>query len=535
MGGFFLALLSAALLILAHPPFRFLLLPFVALVPLGVALGSLDPGPRSGRTAGAIGLSFGVVFWGILLFWVPLVVAPQFPWAYPGYGVQIGLLSGLFALMAWATHRLHRGARLPLDLALPLAWVAMEWLKAHFPFGLSFPWLGLGISLTSWPELLGMAEWTGEGGVAFWLALVNGLLASWVLAFSRVDGSRKGSGFSWRSGLLALVTGLAPAALGLARARTLDLVPGPSVAVVGTNVPRTLRLRPEAASVEGLAQAEEHLRSLSPGFVDLVILPEATVAVPLDGPQGDPHREALTELARMAGSPLLVGALGVAGDAGVTSAVPSGPVVHPPLTNSAFLVGPDGSLSTRYDKVRLVPGMEWGGFVPGRPGVIHPVGRHTFGTLICYESLFGDLARELRASGAGILVNLSSDVWFGEGDGRLAAVFLYQHPAHLVMRAAETRMGVARAANGGLSFILDPVGRPVSETVSPDGGVAWAVIPVSEGLTVFTRTGDLVGPGAFLVVLIYLTFSALGRGSGSGWRVHPEPPDRDGRGATSPA
>ena len=497
--GLLLALLSALLLILAQPPFRFLLLPFVALIPLVTALGALTPGPTSGRAAARLALAFGVLHWGILLIWVPLVVGPQFPWAFPGYGVQVGLLGGLAALMGWATHRLHRGAGLPLPLAFALAWVSMECLKAHFPLGLSFPWLGLGLSLTSWPELLGLAEWTGEGGVSFWLATVNGLLASGVLRALVRSRGPGALGRWWHPALFAVGVGVLPAILGATRAGTLPLRPGPTVAVVGTNVPRTLRLRPEESSAKGLAQAREILRALGHGSVDLVVLPEATVSVSLDGEEGRGYLGALREMVHAVGAPILVGALG---------AEPEDPdgsgEVLTPLTNSAFLVGLDGSLEARYDKVRLVPGMEWGGFLAGPPGGRIAVDGYTFGPLICYESLFGDLARARRLAGAEVLVNLTSDVWFGEGTRGLSAVFLYQHAAHLVMRAVETRAGVARAANGGFSLLLDPLGKPVTTIVPPTGGFALAPIPVTGELTLFSRTGDLVGPGATLFCVLFI-------------------------------
>ena len=501
VGGISLPILSASLLILAHPPFRLLLLPFVALVPLAFKLGSLSPGPGSGRKAANLGLVFGLVYWGVLLVWVPLVVAPQFPWAYPGFLAQVGLLSGLTALMAWGTHRLHSVARLPLFLAFSLAWVSMEWFKAHFPLGLSFPWLGLGISLTSWPALLGIAEWTGEGGVAFWLAGVNGVLATGVVA---VVGERVRPGIfrrRWPTLVLALLASFAPGVLGVFRARTLPLREGPVLAVVGTDVPRSLRLHPRESTVEGLAQVRRRLEDLDPGAADMVILPEATVSIPLDGIEGRVHLQALGEMAARVHGPILVGALGM-GPGGTLRA--SGE-----LTNSAFLIGPDSVLSRRYDKVRMVPGMEWGGYSPGEAGVVFSTSGFTLGPLICYESLFGALAREQVRAGAQVLVNVSSDVWFGEGSRGFSSLFLHQHATHLVMRAVETRTGVARAANGGFSFLLGPTGERLSEILPPQGGMALAAVPILSGSTFFVRTGDLVGPGAVLSVIFLLIFSAI--------------------------
>ncbi len=175
------ALASALFLTLAQPPFSVLPLAFLSLVPLSLGLASLPPGPAGRWHATLLGLLFGVAYWGFALLWVPLEVGPFYPWAYAGYALLLVLLGSLFALLGWVAHFLHRTRAVPLGLALPLAWVGVEWIKGQFPFGLAFPWLGLGVTLSDWPHLLGLAEWVGEEGVAFWLAGVNGLVAGRIL------------------------------------------------------------------------------------------------------------------------------------------------------------------------------------------------------------------------------------------------------------------------------------------------------------------------------------------------------------------
>jgi len=343
-----------------------------------------------------------------------------------------------------------------------------------------------------------MAEWTGEAGVAFWLAAVNGLLASGILAARRGRGSVRQPVLL---GLLALLVALVGVTVGVQGEGSLVIRDGPRVAVVGTDVPRALRRSPLPSTEEAMAQSRDLLRALPAGSVELVVLPEATVAVPLDGPDGRKYLEALGTQARSLGAPILAGALGEArGEETGTGA----------LTNSAFLVRPDGSLGGRYDKVRLVPGMEWRGFVPGRLGVGLWVAGFTVGPLVCYESIFGSLARRHRISGAQILVNLSSDVWFGEGASGWSSVFLHQHAAHLVMRAVENRAGVVRAGNGGFSFFLDPRGRLLTPPIPPEGGLARATLPVVDSPTVFARTGDLVGSGSALIWILLLAISFRG-------------------------
>ena len=178
------------------------------------------------------------------------------------------------------------------------------------------------------------------------------------------------------------------------------------------------------------------------------------------------------------------------------------------LTNSVYLLSHQGESAQRYDKNRLVPAMEGGGYLRGPGGGTLTAGEWTYAPLVCYESLFGGLARRGKRNGAHILLNLSSDVWFGDGTTPMGALFLRQHPAHLVLRAVENRMPVARAANGGWTLLLDPLGRQVGEVVGPEGGLTSADLPVWDGLTLFSRTGDWVGPASLLLCLVLL---GLGR------------------------
>lgn len=205
-------------------------------------------------------------------------------------------------------------------------------------------------------------------------------------------------------------------------------------------------------------------------------------------------------MARRIEAPLLVGALGGALAGGL------GEDPGSTVTNSAFLFDSHGIPRARYDKVRLVPGMEWGKYRPGERGQTLKGGDWKLAPMVCYESLFGDSPRAQRRGGASLLVNLSSDVWFGEGGG-VSAVFLRQHPAHLVMRAVETRMGVARAANGGVSLLLDPRGRTLLPSLPPGVGILQAQLPVLEGGTLYAITGDLLGPVSLFAVVSLLLVS----------------------------
>lgn len=482
-------LASAVLLTLAQPPFSFFPLSLLALVPLVAGVASLPSGPGGRWQATVLGIVFGMVYWGLALIWVPLVVGSYFSWAIPGYFLLLVILGSLSGSFGWITHLLHQGKGIPLGLAVPLAWVGIEWTKSHFPFGLAFPWLGLGVTLSDRPDLLGLAEWAGEEGVAFWLAGVNGIMAGAILG-------RRSTPIMRRFPFLLSVACL-PALLGLARARTIQLEEGPELVVVGTRVSPELRGAPGAA-LEALSQVRMAVEPMAGRTMDLVLLPEATLPFPLEGRSpGLPEAlEALEALAVELDAPLVLGALGTAARRSGGSS----------LTNSAYLFPPDGSPVQRYDKARLVPGMERGSYHAGEDHGVLRAGGWTYGPLLCYESLFGVSARKRLGDESQVLLNLTSDIWFGNEGTLLGSLFLHQHPAHLVLRAVENRVSVARAANGGFSFVLDPLGRVVSEKVPPTGGVTSARAPIYLGRTLFSRTGDWVGPASALVCLFFLLF-----------------------------
>jgi apolipoprotein N-acyltransferase len=277
----------------------------------------------------------------------------------------------------------------------------------------------------------------------------------------------------------------------------LALGEGPTVAVVGTHLSRELRRHPGPTLEEAERQLSGHLSSLNPGAADLILLPESMIPVPLHDPQADALRGVLEVWARFLQATLVVGALDLE-EGGAHANAP---------TNSAVLFSPEGLTPQRYNKVQLVPVMESGIFRRG--GSIRPLSWRDvdYGPLICYESLFGGLSRRHRQGGAQVLLNLTSDVWFGDDQGWLRGIFLDQHPAHLALRAVENRVSVARAANGGYSFLLDPRGRRLSPLVPPRGGVSVATLPVYYGTTLFTRYGDLLGPASALILLALLLWS----------------------------
>ena len=373
----------------------------------------------------------------------------------------------------------------PLALVFPLAWTALEWLIGHLS-DIRFPWLGLGTSLADAPVLVQWADLAGARGVTCWLAWCNVMLA---LAS---DGRTVGRSDVIRRLSLVLATIVLAWGYGAWRMRTL---PTRDVGLVGM-------IQPNEAFHEKWQRPPD---SVVAKLLDLTRRVRA---------QYRPD-DSLQRIAAESHTPLLVGGLHVEWL--------TGGAYH--TYNAAFFYDSTGTWRRWpvYEKRYLVPVVErvpfvpvswfrrvpglarWsGGFGRGRDLPVYPTGIGRFGVIICYESAFEDLPRGYRRAGADFLVNITNDAWFGR------TVAPYQHASHLVLRAIETRMGVARAANSGVSELVDPLGRVSDATELDREAIVGARLRTSDVVTVYVRLGDwvgtacVIGTAGLVLVLLWL-------------------------------
>jgi len=205
-------------------------------------------------------------------------------------------------------------------------------------------------------------------------------------------------------------------------------------------------------------------------------------------------------LARQARVPILVGSDEVEWRVDGTRRVPD------KMYNSAFLVRSDGATAGVYRKMHLVPFGEYvpirnllffaaplveaigTGFVAGQDPTVLPVdvhGVHRLSVAICYEVVYPALVRRFVLGGSELLTTITNDAWFG----RTSAP--YQHFAQASMRAIEEGRYLVRAANTGISGIVDPYGRVQTRT-----GIFQSAVVVGEARflavrTLYARYGDV--------------------------------------------
>lgn len=506
-----LATASAGLLVLGFPTYDIGALAFVALVPLLLAIRGEPP-----ARAFCWGWLAGLLFYLGSISWVTKTMtaygglsAPVSALVLLALASYLALYVGLFSLGASRSI----GIAWPIDLLAPPAlWVGLEYLRTYALTG--FPWALLGYTQYRNEWLLPVATVTGVYGLSFLVVLVNSAL---VQLGSRSKGSLR---------IMVLAGAVAMALVWSPRL----LSPGPEagdprdeieVALVQGNVDQALKWNPtmQGATIDLYRRLSLEAATKTPA---LIVWPET--AAPFFLRYEPALRGRVLDIAAETGSYLMVGSPDVE-----PAAVSGGGERY---RNSAFLISPERELLGKYDKIHMVPFGEYvplksvlsfvhklahgiGDFEPGQSYTVFHLPRGRFGATICYEVIFPDQVRRYVKEGADFLVNITNDAWFG----RSAAPA--QHLAMAALRAAENRRYLIRAANTGISAIVDPTGRilKASEIFVP--AVVSGRIRLQRGETFYTRLGDLF---AWLcVAFIFSVFVAERGWSGARFSSKPAP------------
>jgi apolipoprotein N-acyltransferase len=494
-----LVALGALALTASYPPFTLPALSFFAVTPavLLVRQCVTDADPRR---AFRWGFWYGLASQGLVLYWLVVALWHFTALAALGYLATIAVLGLWTGLLFWFTVRARlRFPQVPLALVLASAWTALEWGLGH-QGDISFPWLGLGTSLADAPVLVQWADIGGAHGVTWWLVWCNVLIADALLEIP-------GAG-AWKRGArtlapVALSTGLA-LGYGLWRERTLPVRVAGVVGLVQPNVAFGEKWQAPGDSIMATNIALSR-RIRSQARPDLIIWPES--AVPGYLVQQPAWDSVISRFAAESHTPVLAGAVHVEYQESRAYTT----------YNAAFFYDSTGQWRRWpvYEKHYLVPVVErvpfvpaawfrkvpwldrWsGGFGRGTTLPLYPSRVGRFGVIICYESIFEDLARGYRRAGADFLVNITNDGWYGRTAGPS------QHASHLVMRAIETRMGVARAANTGITEFVDPLGHPYDQTKLELEATVTDQLRTSDVVPPYVRLGDWVGLLSVLATLV---------------------------------
>jgi apolipoprotein N-acyltransferase len=433
------------------------------------------------------------------------------------------------------------------------------WLA--FEYGRSFGFLGttfgsIGYTQHNFPRLIQFADLGGEPLVGFVVVFFNAGLAHLVLFALAGRRERAGvaSGSSRPATLppkafapLAAASALLVAALLYGTFRLRDPLPaGPSVKLAliqGMSSPRAAWKDEKWETLTRLIALSEESIASHPD-VDLVVWTETAIRTSL-GPnlaKGTPYHAQIREFVKrherrfIIGSPDMRSGPGEPGggsgtDGDPLSAVRPGHGGHALWFNSAYFLGPDGSIIGKYDKIKLAPFGEHfplqgrvpflgrilarftdsAGFTPGSEYTVFRQDPLDFSVVICWEGMYPSLIRRFVLRGARFVVNISNDMWT---DSRAAHE---QHFTAVKFRAVENRIWVVRAGNDGVTAFVSPRGEVAGMLPAGKPGFLVGEVGPKARDTFYTRHGDILPKlclGALALSLAASIAGFTGRPSG---------------------
>ena len=549
------AVASALILWSTFPPANWGWLVWAALVPLFL----LVPSRRSARSLYFGAWVGGFAFWGLAIQWIRLTDSSAWL-AWLAMALALSLFWPLFlALARLGVHRM----RLPLMIAAPVVWVALEYVRAYVVTG--FPWYYLAHSQYTVLPVIQVSDLTGSLGVSLLIAVVNAWLVD-LFTLPLLRPTPQGARLTPAQTLRLVTVLLAVSATlgyGVFRLRTAEFRPGPRVALLQSGLVQSLKDSKDYDEIVALYRRLINRALSAAERPDLIVWPETSypygyvaIAPSLSRAelgrqlkavsssstftpefrlqQRDSIAAELQGWTDLVGVPMLVGSL-------TYDHRPGGLLKF----NSAILFQP-GSRSPQFaNKMHLVPFGEYvplietfpwltaltpyhGTHIPsldrGRAPVWLTLGPYRLAAAICFEDTVPQVVRRFFSEAEDgrhpdILLNLSNDGWFHMSS---------EHEMHLavsIFRAVENRVPLARAANTGVSAIVDGNGRVLqSLPTSKDGkyleDVVSGIVPLDGRAGLYSRWGDWLGQTCLAVTVgliplsfVYPKFRRRGGGS----------------------
>jgi len=415
---------------------------------------------------------FGFGWFGLGSWWLAdtfhLYGGLPYPIAY-GCVTLMGLVMAFLpAIWGWVAARVSNNSSWIIVL-FPASAVLIEWLRGHLFTGL--PWTSLGNLILDTPA----SSWASVIGV-YGAAAIPALIGISLAAFSHRKISPAAVG-----GLLLSVT------IFLFAPQPIELEGEPrTAALIQGNIPQDVKW--DRAFLEETMQRYDRLSSSAFDEADILIWPEAAVPFFLSRAPG--WDQWLKNRVTIWNTPLLFGGLKVTAE---------NPGASPVAQNGLFIQQPGSSDRDFTGKHHLVPFGEYvpswlpwlhklvpniADFQPAENGGVLTHGDTTFGSLICYESIFPEEARSRVEQGAQVLVVVTNDAWYGHSPAA------WQHLQASRVRAIETGRYLLRAANTGVSAIIAPDGSITATAPWWTQSVVKGTYRLSDVVTPYQRWGD---------------------------------------------
>jgi apolipoprotein N-acyltransferase len=511
----FASVSSGILLLLAFPIYNVWWLAWLGLVPLLIAIH------EKGKMFGfLLSLTCGVFFTAGIFNWI-LAVSGYELYHHVILVFYLALYFGVFGLIFAFIAK--RWGITPAFLTAPFLWVSLEYIKSNLSF-LALPWALLAYSQHQVSSVIQIASLTGAYGVSFLIVLVNSTLTLNIIAYSGRRGwHRLSAGKIPSRGEIHVATFSTVAII------ILSIVFGLMVLSKQNNI-KDIKVSVLQGDIEQSKKWDhKYAQAIMKKYTDLsrgaavdkprlIVWPEA--ATPGFILKDMVYYKQITSLVKETKTYYLIG----------SSEYPKFPQASLKMGkggNSAVFFSPDSKVIGQYFKIHLVPFVEyipydryitWPRFIvrhgkttweiQGKEFTLFEIDGTRFGVSICWESLFPDLFREFLKQGAGFMLNISSEAWFG------VSAFQYQFLAATKFRAVENRTAIARAGNYTISCFIDPYGRilekfPVNSRNKKNFGQGHLTqkITISEEKTFYTIYGDIFTYIVLTVTVFLIIFT----------------------------
>jgi apolipoprotein N-acyltransferase len=498
---FFVTFSSSVLLVLAFPRYNFFAFAWFSFVALFLLLDNVSRGK-----AFRIAYLSGFIFFFSTLYWFLHVTSI-------GTVLLVAYLSLYFGLFGLAYHFFSKEKLLLKALAIPSAWVALEYMRSNFLSG--FGWASLAYSQYHNLPMIQIADVTGQYGVSFVVMLINVLLKEMYGSFrqfilveqKQVPAQRQSILKSLLIQCVVTVSVLAGVWFyGNLRLKETSFDDTMKVTVIQPNIAQEMKWEEffwPFILQEHMDLTREALAQPS----DLIVWPETS----FPGFVGEKEEllPALTAFVASVGKPFVFGAIENQDEQ---------------YYNSSFFVSAQGRIVETYHKLHLVP---FGEFLPlrkvlpfledlvpiedftsGKDFVLFPLSfvkkslaEYKAAVLICFEDTVPQLSREFVRRGANVLVNVTNDAWFGDTKAP------FMHLQASVFRTIENRRFLIRSANTGVSCFIAPSGRIYEGVRNEDGkaayvrGFASADVGLKTQKTFYTKFGDIFTYLCFACIL----------------------------------
>ncbi|MDP8227037.1 MAG: apolipoprotein N-acyltransferase [Candidatus Celaenobacter polaris] len=414
----------------------------------------------------------------------------------------IGLLIVLplyFAILSVLLRKVHESFQKAFLWIFPVIWIGYEYLMTLG--SLNFPWLNVGYSLSKYYLLIQAADLLGIYGLSFLVLIIN------VLLFNVFTGKPKRL-------LIILIIFVLWIGYGIYRDKTIKLKSSDlKIGIIQLNIMQEDKWKPEKLELT-IDEYENQVRILVHiNDVNVIILPES--AIPTYILHEPKYRKRLQKFATDNRVYVITGFPDYA-----VEIVKNRPKYK--FYNSATLIDTAGTIHEKYNKIRLVPfgeripllstfpvleKLQFGqaNFEFGTDYPLYKIDNLNFSILICFEGVFPNLSRIYAKNGADVLVVITNDAWFKRTS------LPYEHANNTKIRAIETRLPLIRAANTGISYIVNAKGKTIISTDVYEriNITSKLTVKASDTKTIFVKFGYLFAPLCFWFSVVIILISII--------------------------